>query len=82
MTVVDAGVVEVARVMLELAVAAGVVAWVVGDRVDGSEDLRRWLEARRQPYALAVASTHGVWRADGDACGGDGPRGRRPAEIS
>jgi len=56
--------VKLARAMLGRALAAGApVAWVVGDAVYGGEEMRRWLEGRRQPYALAVACTHGVWTA-------------------
>jgi len=47
---------ELARAMLERALAAGVpAAWVAGDEVYGHHPaLRRWLEARGQPYVLAV----------------------------
>jgi SRSO17 transposase len=56
--------VELARAMLARAFAAGVAAaWVVGDTIYSGEALRRWLEERGQPYALAVACTHGVWTA-------------------
>ena len=53
-----------ARRMLERACAAGVTAaWVVADEVYGTDEpFRRWLEARRQAYVLAVASTHLVWQ--------------------
>ena len=55
---------ELARAMLARAFAAGVpTAWVVGDVVYGREQLRRWLEAARRAYVLAVASDHGVWTA-------------------
>ena len=33
----------------------------MGDTIDGSDDLRTWLERQRQPYVLAVAETHPVW---------------------
>jgi SRSO17 transposase len=53
---------ELARRMLARAFAAGVpAAWVVGDTVYGGDELRRWLEGQRRRYALAVASTHGIW---------------------
>lgn len=50
--------------MLERAFAAGVsVAWVVADEVYGDDEpFRRSLEARGQPYVLAVSSTHLVWQ--------------------
>lgn len=58
---------ELARRMLErLGVAGLPAAWVTGDEVyGGSGPLRGWLEARRQPYVLAIASNDGVdlpWR--------------------
>jgi len=38
------------------------VAWVAGDEVYGGDSpLRAALEARRQPYAMAVKSTHAPW---------------------
>jgi SRSO17 transposase len=44
-----------AKGMLERAFAAGVpAAWVVGDEVYGSWELRRWLEERERPYVLGV----------------------------
>jgi SRSO17 transposase len=55
---------ELARAMLERAFAAGVKpAWVVGDTIDGSDEVRTWLERQQQPYVLAVAETHPVWVA-------------------
>ena len=55
---------ELARRMLAGAFAAGLpAAWVVGDTVYGGDDLRRWLERQGRPYALAVASDHGLWTA-------------------
>ncbi len=55
---------ELAQGMLARAFAAGVpAAWVVGDAVYGREGLRRWLEAERRAYVLAVANDHGVWTA-------------------
>jgi SRSO17 transposase len=50
--------------MLERALAAGVpAAWMVADEVYGdNEPLRRWLEAKRQAYVLAVSSTHLLWQ--------------------
>jgi SRSO17 transposase len=54
---------ELARMMLERALEAGVpAAWVTGDEVYGSDGaLRGWLEQRRQPYVLAVRCTQRVW---------------------
>jgi SRSO17 transposase len=53
-----------AQAMLTRAFAAAVPAtWVVGDAVYGHDELRRWLEAQRRSYVLAVACTHGVWSA-------------------
>ncbi|HEY8597044.1 MAG TPA: IS701 family transposase [Thermomicrobiales bacterium] len=53
---------ELAQAMLARAFAAAVPAsWVVGDTVYGGDELRRWLEGQGRPYALAVASDHGVW---------------------
>jgi SRSO17 transposase len=54
---------ELARRMLARAYAAGVpAAWVTGDAVYGdASDLRRWLEAERRPYVLAVSCSHPVW---------------------
>ena len=50
---------ELARMMLERALEAGVPAgWVTADGVYGnSPALRTWLEARQLPYVLAVKST-------------------------
>ncbi len=51
-----------AQHMLARAFAAGVrAAWVVGDSIYGSDELRTWLEGQQQPYVLAVAQTHPVW---------------------
>ena len=54
------------RQMLEWAFKAGMpCGWVAGDEVYGRDGkLRRWLEARRQPYVLAVASDQRLWRQD------------------
>jgi SRSO17 transposase len=62
---------ELARAMLERALDAGVpAAWVAGDEVYGHNPaLRRWLEARRQPYVLAVAANEPLALP-----GPDGPR--------
>lgn len=51
---------ELARKMLQRAFEAEVPArWVTGDEVYGNDGkLRRWLEARRKPYVLAVARSH------------------------
>jgi SRSO17 transposase len=60
---------ELARVMLERALAAGVPAgWVTADEVYGnSPALRGWLEARQLPYVLAVKSTEPLPPASGPA---------------
>jgi SRSO17 transposase len=56
-----------AQRMLQRTFASGVrAAWVVGDTIYGSDELRTWLEAQQQPYVLAVAETHPVW-IDGQA---------------
>ena len=53
-----------AQRMLARAFAAGTkAAWVVGDTIYGSDELRTWLEGQQQPYVLAVAETHPVWVA-------------------
>lgn len=50
--------------MLERAFAAGVPAqWVVGDTIDGTDELRLWLEAQHKHSLLAVPETHLVWIA-------------------
>lgn len=55
---------ELARAMLGRAFAAGVrAAWVVGDTIYGSDEVRAWLERQQQPYVLAVAETHPIWVA-------------------
>jgi SRSO17 transposase len=53
-----------ARRMIERALTATVpAAWVVADEVYGDDaPLRRWLEARRQAFVLAVSSTHPLWQ--------------------
>jgi SRSO17 transposase len=53
---------ELARRMLERLASAEVpAAWVTGDTVyGGSGPLCRWLQQRRQPYVLALASNDGV----------------------
>ena len=55
---------ELAQQMLARAFAAEVpAAWVTGDEVYGNDGgLRRWLEAQRRPYVLAVACSHAVWQ--------------------
>ena len=52
-----------AQQMLERTFTAGVaLAWVTGDSVYGTDRaLRQWLEARKQPYVLAVAGKATVW---------------------
>ena len=54
---------ELARRMLERALRAGVpAAWVTGDEVYGRDRrLRMWLEAREQPFVLAVATNEPLW---------------------
>jgi SRSO17 transposase len=53
---------DLARAMLERAFTAGVKpAWVVGDTIYGSDEVRTWLERQQQAYVLAVAETHPVW---------------------
>jgi len=55
---------ELAQRMLARAFAAGVpAAWVVGDTIYGSDEMRHWLEAQGRHYALAVPCTHGIWSA-------------------
>jgi SRSO17 transposase len=55
---------QLAQRMLARAFAAGVpAAWVVADEVYGNDEpLRRWLEAQRQAFVLAVSSTHLLWQ--------------------
>ena len=67
---------QLARAMLERALAAGVpAAWVTGDEVYGGDRrLRLWLEEQDVPHVLAVKRTEPLW-ADHHA----GPRaGARP----
>ena len=54
------------RQMLERAFRSGVsCGWVAGDEVYGRDSkLRRWLEARRQQYVLAVGADQRLWRQD------------------
>jgi SRSO17 transposase len=55
---------ELAQRMLTRAFTAGVrAAWVVGDSIYGSDEIRTWLQGQQQPYVLAVAQTHPVWSA-------------------
>src|SRR5258706_4135204 len=53
---------ELAQQLLARTFAAGVraawAAWVVGDSMYGSDELRTWLQGQQQPYVLAVAQTH------------------------
>jgi SRSO17 transposase len=58
---------ELARVMLERALEAGIPAgWVTADEVyGGSPALRGWLEGRQLPYVLAVKSTEPLPPASG-----------------
>jgi SRSO17 transposase len=54
--------IRLARAMLERAFAAGVpAAWVTGDEVYGTWELRRWLEDEKRPYVLAVRANQYVW---------------------
>ena len=54
--------IQLAKAMLERAFAAGVpVAWVTGDEVYGTWELRRWLEDEKRPYVLAVRANQYVW---------------------
>ncbi len=50
--------------MLDRAFTAGVAAaWVLADEVYGNDEpFRGVLEAKRQPYVLAIASSHLVWQ--------------------
>lgn len=52
---------ELAKEMLKRTFANDVKpAWVVGDEVYGCYALRAWLEEKKQPYVLAVASNYPV----------------------
>jgi SRSO17 transposase len=64
---------QLARQLIERVQAAGLpCAWVVADSVYGTDSrLRSWLEARQQPYVLAVSSQYRIfdgrqiqWAAD------------------
>jgi SRSO17 transposase len=54
---------QLARAMLERALAAGIPAgWVTGDEVYGSDRvLRRWLEERELPFVMAVRRNEPLW---------------------
>jgi len=55
---------ELAKRMLAQAFAAGIpAAWVTGDTIYGSDEMRRWLEGQGRHYVLAVPCTHGLWTA-------------------
>jgi SRSO17 transposase len=55
---------ELAQAMLARAFAAPVpAAWVAGDTIYGSDEVRQWLEAQERNYVLAVPCTHGIWTA-------------------
>ena len=56
---------QLARAMLERALAAGVpAAWVTGDEVYGGDRrLRLWLEEQDVPHVLAVKRTEPLWVA-------------------
>jgi SRSO17 transposase len=60
---------ELARVMLQRALEAGVPAgWVTADEVyGGNSALRGWLEAHQLPYVLAVKATEPLPSASGSA---------------
>ena len=60
---------QLARSMLERALDAKVpCAWVTGDSIYGGDrSLRLWLEAREQPFVLAVACNEAVWVNQGGA---------------
>ena len=49
--------------MLERAFASGLTcAWVTADSIyGGARSLRLWLEAREQPFVLAVAKNEALW---------------------
>lgn len=54
--------IRLAKAMLERAFAAGApAAWVTGDEVYGTWELRRWLEDEKRPYVLAVRANQYVW---------------------
>jgi SRSO17 transposase len=64
---------QLARRLIERVQQAGLpCAWVVADSVYGTESrLRTWLEARHQPYVLAVSAQYRIfdgrqiqWAAD------------------
>ena len=60
--------IRLARAMLERAFAAGVpAAWVTGDEVYGTWELRRWLEEEKRPYVLAVRANQYVWAGSGQS---------------
>ena len=54
---------ELAQQMLERAFASGLTsAWVTADSIyGGARSLRLWLEAREQPFVLAVAKNEALW---------------------
>ena len=57
---------QLARAMLERALAAGVpAAWVTGDEVYGGDRrLRLWLEEQDVPHVLAIKRTEPLGRSD------------------
>lgn len=60
--------IRLARAMLERAFAAGVpAAWVTGDEVYGTWELRRWLEEEKRPYVLAVRANQYAWSGSGQS---------------
>src|SRR3954462_14577292 len=60
--------IRLARAMLERAFAAGVpAAWVTGDEVYGTWELRRWLEDEKRPYVLALRANQYVWSGSGQS---------------
>src|SRR5229473_2183232 len=41
--------------------AGGRAGWEVGDKKNGYDELRLWLEEQQKHYVLAVPETHQVW---------------------
>ena len=74
---------ELARQMLERALAAGVpAAWVTADEVYGSSPgLRGWLETQRLPYVLAVRCTQPLLPPSGPPAPAEALAERVPPEC-
>jgi SRSO17 transposase len=74
---------ELARVMLQRALEAGVPAgWVTADEVyGGSPTLRGWLEDRQLPYVLAVKCTEPLSPASGPPTAAARLAGRIPSHC-